>query len=683
MLSNFDVAELYEVAHIPPPPRPHDESSEEEDDEAALHPATHDMATSTADAAFPSNASLFAAYPGPTRARSFCANTCLNFKWSLYYGAEFTLGGKELTFDVVLYLLGMLFIGTCWLATWTALPSEMSEPAGEVLGPASTIIVCTFFGQYIVARNLGVPAALGVFLTSIVWNHIYQVGFMSRGVFKTLRFIISKVGLTTILVRSGMSLDWKTIKPTAPRTAMLALLPLSMESVLSALMAYSLFSDIYGHDWRWSFLHGIMSSVIAAGLVVPEMLGLIAKGYNKGVPPLVISAVGIDTAMGVWGINFLIQLVFSNQEMAVLAGLGPAQLIGGTLLGVLVAFLFCLLMRLMRRNLWRNPTVMRRFTLAYFLVTALSAVFFGERFSLAGGGTMMALSFATSVGHMLQYEAKLEDKQLEAKRLRHARQQYAKYKDHQQRQLNLTFDAGVGSDTIEMQPYVAARNITLPPTTSSQQPPVQTATAGAEDGSMLEASSVPAFGGSVILPDDFDLNSVPMPPRHHRVAAEQRFHLMLDLRDFWNYIVAGPLYSLAGGMVNLPKLVSPSYLPKGLLIMVCGGILRFIVTGLTVMFGMGWSRSEILFLPMAWLGKGAVQAATGSIALDKAKSHLAALSANATLAEISLAERDVEAGQNIVNTAALYIIVTVPLCSILVTTFAPRLLPKPDVPLNN
>eukprot|EP00658_Telonema_sp_P-2_P003667 TRINITY_DN11371_c0_g1_i2.p1 TRINITY_DN11371_c0_g1~~TRINITY_DN11371_c0_g1_i2.p1 ORF type:complete len:144 (-),score=27.35 TRINITY_DN11371_c0_g1_i2:167-598(-) len=91
----------------------------------------------------------------------------------------------------------------------------------------------------------------------------------------------------------------------------------------------------------------------------------------------------------------------------------------------------------------------------------------------------------------------------------------------------------------------------------------------------------------------------------------------------------------------------------------------------------GWSWKEIAFLPLVWLGKGSVQAATGGVALETAKILLKNLPDSATVEEIADAERMVEAGRIILNTASLYVLVAAPLCAICITRLGPILLTKP------
>ena len=76
----------------------------------------------------------------------------------------------------------------------------------------------------------------------------YKVGFMNRGTFALLRFFVGKLGLTVVLVRSGLALNWHAIRPTLGRTNALAFLPFGVESVVSAAMAYTLFHEQYSHN---------------------------------------------------------------------------------------------------------------------------------------------------------------------------------------------------------------------------------------------------------------------------------------------------------------------------------------------------------------------------------------------------------------------------------------------------
>ena len=171
--------------------------------------------------------------------------------------------------------------------------------------------------------------------------------------------------------------------------------------------------------------------------------------------------------------------------------------------------------------------------------------------------------------------------------------------------------------------------------------------------------------------------TIALPDRKYRCAAQMRADLVLDLCDFWNYVVEGPLFSMSGTLVDLTQLFSLDFFPKGILILGVGGVVRMIATALCTI-GMGWSWKEIAFLPLVWLGKGSVQAATGGVALETAKSMLNSLPASATSQEIADAERMVAAGRIILNTASLYVLIAAPLCAICITRLGPILLTKPS-----
>eukprot|EP00658_Telonema_sp_P-2_P029361 TRINITY_DN22345_c0_g1_i1.p1 TRINITY_DN22345_c0_g1~~TRINITY_DN22345_c0_g1_i1.p1 ORF type:complete len:164 (-),score=33.70 TRINITY_DN22345_c0_g1_i1:322-813(-) len=156
----------------------------------------------------------------------------------------------------------------------------------------------------------------------------------------------------------------------------------------------------------------------------------------------------------------------------------------------------------------------------------------------------------------------------------------------------------------------------------------------------------------------------------------QRADLVLDLRDFRDHLWARPFFSISGTLVDLTTLFSVDFFPKGILIFCVGSFVRLIATGLTVSFGLGFDWKEVVFMGLAWFGKGAVQAATGSVALDNAISRQESLSSNATAFEIENAARDVAAGRVVLNTAVLYIMFSAPMCAVFVTKLGPLLLTK-------
>ncbi|OAF69229.1 NHE domain-containing protein 1 [Intoshia linei] len=99
-----------------------------------------------------------------------------------------------------------------------------------------------------------------------------------------------------------------------------------------------------------------------------------------------------------------------------------------------------------------------------------------------------------------------------------------------------------------------------------------------------------------------------------------------------------------------------------------GLFFRMIATTLSLLYS-NLKKKEIAFVTLSWIPKATVQAAIGSIALDKAK----------------LAENDIfiQFGQIILTSSILAILITAPVGSILIALTAKKLLTKPESEIYN
>lgn len=128
--------------------------------------------------------------------------------------------------------------------------------------------------------------------------------------------------------------------------------------------------------------------------------------------------------------------------------------------------------------------------------------------------------------------------------------------------------------------------------------------------------------------------------------------------------VAQPiLFGLIGAAVTL-SVVEPTYIARGLVILVIGLAVRLLVTYLSVTPDRFTTR-ERLFVALAWIPKATVQAAIGVLALDLAKEYEAGAQAETY-------------GIQVVTVAVLAIIVTAPIGALAIASTGPRWLQKDD-----
>ncbi|ESL10606.1 hypothetical protein TRSC58_01658 [Trypanosoma rangeli SC58] len=242
-----------------------------------------------------------------------------------------------------------------------------------------------------------------------MWNNIPREGYLTQGIVLPLKDIVSKMGLTVIMARTGYSLTFKGIRPHWKQSLMLAILPYACEGVAHSLIANKIFN--YNDNYQWAFLQGMVSSIVSPAVVVPGTLYLHELGYGHGCQAfsLLLSSAGLEVVFGVWATNFIIGLLFYDQQIAVAIALGPVQLIGGGILGIACGVLFFYFVEILKHEAERLPNGKYEKTHFYgtlnfstlvFLLLAFSMVFLGYSLNLAGGGCTMCVFFASAVTHL-------------------------------------------------------------------------------------------------------------------------------------------------------------------------------------------------------------------------------------------------------------------------------------------
>ncbi|CUG25458.1 sodium/hydrogen antiporter, putative [Bodo saltans] len=347
--------------------------------------------------------------------------------FDLKHGLEITLAGRQLKLNLFSWLIRGAVLVLLWYTLYNILATDphgipLVLNGGYIWDPLITFIVSAIVGGTI-CRILQIPPLLGVLWIAIMWANIGpEVNYLTNGVYKSVSKIAQRTGLTFVLARAGFSLSLKSIRPHWQASLMLALLPYGVECTVHGLIA----KKIFGYaSYTWSFLGACICSTVSPAVVVPGVLFLQDQGYGNGNGPLslLLSAVGIEVCLGVWASNFIIGLLFSDQPIAEAIVLGPVQIIGGIILGVIVGIGFHYLVELLKREADRLPNgkyatehMDNVMNLSYviFVALCLGFVFFGYGHNLAGGGAVMTVFFAATVAHMW---IKDNDKELMAQKM--------------------------------------------------------------------------------------------------------------------------------------------------------------------------------------------------------------------------------------------------------------------------
>lgn len=337
-------------------------------------------------------------------------------RWCWKEGLIVAIGGRRLSIRALNIFIRVCFVVLIWFLLWNMLPRWLVEPGGYVWDPLVLVIVSAIVGG-LICRILQLPPLVGVLWVGIMWNNIPTLKYLTHGIVKEVFDISSKLGLTVILARAGYKLAIKDIIPHWKQTALLATMPFVFEGVSHSLIANKIFD--YNNNYNWAFLQGMLCSIVSPAVVVPGSLYLQDMGYGCGVGPLslMLSAVGIEIVIGVWCANFILGLIFHDQKLAVAIMLGPAQFLGGIVIGIGLGILFFYVVELIKQEAHRLPN--GKYTRAHlnscmdfafvtFLFECYAMVFFGYKVNLAGGGCVMCVFFSATVAHMWSRTGKME-----------------------------------------------------------------------------------------------------------------------------------------------------------------------------------------------------------------------------------------------------------------------------------
>ncbi|XP_050056472.1 sodium/hydrogen exchanger 9B1-like isoform X3 [Aphis gossypii] len=123
------------------------------------------------------------------------------------------------------------------------------------------------------------------------------------------------------------------------------------------------------------------------------------------------------------------------------------------------------------------------------------------------------------------------------------------------------------------------------------------------------------------------------------------------------------LFASIGTEVKFELLKGGDIVIAGLLVLVCGLIVRLIVTSCAV-WGAGLNFKEVIFINIAWLPKATVQAALAPVALE--------------MARMMGTDEDMESASRLLTISVISILVTAPIGAFGIQWFGPRLLSHSD-----
>ncbi|EPY33015.1 Na+/H+ exchanger domain containing 2 [Strigomonas culicis] len=311
-----------------------------------------------------------------------------------------TLFYRQFRFFLFSYLFRAFCIVVFWVIMFCMLSGKYFSPGTLYFDTMSTILFAGLVGT-LGAYVVQVPTIVGVIWAGILWNNAPYVGRLTSGINTDMRQFVSTLGLAIGVLRAGLSLNVIRFKQKFKHYMIFALVPACAEMVVHGVVCHALF---HYDSYKIAFAEGFLVSCIAPSVIVPTIIAYQKRGYGvrDGPPMMILCSVAFDTALCIWGIQFLLALEFQRMSTTVLVVLAPVQvligMIGGVLLGVVVFLVtFCVLfmegerlpaVRNDRQLTLRHNVHVRYFSILFMVLIVFCEMAIGRRFNCLGGGAV-------------------------------------------------------------------------------------------------------------------------------------------------------------------------------------------------------------------------------------------------------------------------------------------------------
>ena len=225
----------------------------------------------------------------------------------------------------------------------------------------------------------GLPPLLGMLMSGIALKNI---GGVVDGLTEGWSAAIRAMGLSVILMRSGLELDFAAFKRVGPAAARLTAMPGITEAVSIGLFSMLLFNMTGKAIWL-GLTMGFILAAVSPAVVVIGMFELQRKGYGvaKGIPSLVVAAASFDDVLAISGFSICMGLAVPHGSLAWTIAHGPLNLVFGMLGGLLGGALLSV------TTLWNS----RWKRSASTFVVGMIIMFMGKKYHFTGAGAMGSL----------------------------------------------------------------------------------------------------------------------------------------------------------------------------------------------------------------------------------------------------------------------------------------------------
>ncbi|MFM1582669.1 sodium:proton antiporter [Helcococcus ovis] len=202
---------------------------------------------------------------------------------------------------------------------------------------------------------------------------------------------LRKIALVVILIRAGLTLDFKKVVEVGRPALLMSFLPATFE-----ILAYTFLAKfIFGIDVLSAAIMGAILSAVSPAVVVPGMINVIEKGYGnkKGIGQLVLAGASLDDVFVLAIFSSLIGFsTGGNFSVYKLLDI-PISIVSGIFIGAIIGYVLSIV--LSKIELTNNIKVLFIFATSILLVGLKNEI--GKLFAFSEMLSVMTLALVYSL----------------------------------------------------------------------------------------------------------------------------------------------------------------------------------------------------------------------------------------------------------------------------------------------
>lgn len=223
----------------------------------------------------------------------------------------------------------------------------------EVLISLLFVISIGFIGGYIF-NKIKIPGLVGMILMGILISP-YLFNAINPNLLNISSYL-RQIALIIILTRSGLNLDFKSLKQIGRPAILMCFIPATFE-IIGAMLASHYILNL---TWFEGILLGAALGAVSPAVTSPRMINLIDKGYGEAhqVPKLILAGSSVDDIYVIVIFYAFLGLVKNNTFDGLSIAFIPLTILSGIIFGLLVGYCLAILIKKTKLNTWINILLM-------------------------------------------------------------------------------------------------------------------------------------------------------------------------------------------------------------------------------------------------------------------------------------------------------------------------------------